>query len=69
MNLHNMEYLTDEQMKKEKPLKNVYSKKNNAIVKFLSQGGQSASATRQKASGAKVSVFYTPSTNKIIVLN
>ncbi len=64
-----MEYLTDEQMKKEKPLINVASKKNNALIKFLSQGGQSDSATRHKAGGGKVSVYYTPSTKRIIVLN
>ncbi len=69
MNLHNMEFLTDEQMSKEKPLKNVRSKKNNALTKFLSQGGQSDSATRHKTGGGKVSVFYTPSTKRIIVLN
>ena len=48
-----MEYLTDEQMKKEKPIKNAYTKKNNALEKFLRQSGQINSVTKSCA-GEKI---------------
>jgi ASC-1-like (ASCH) protein len=64
-----MEYLTDEQMKREKPLKNAYTPKNNAMEKFLSQSTQFNMNSRKNKSGRKVSVFYSARTNRTIILN
>ena len=63
-----MEYLTDEQMKKEKPLKSAYSKKNNALEKFLRQSGQ-LSSVNKVAPGRRFTVYYSPRNNRVIVLN
>ncbi len=63
-----MEYLTDEQMKKEKPLKEAYTKKNNALEKFLRQSGQINSVAKI-VPGRRFSVYYSPRANRLIVLN
>ena len=62
-----MDYLTDEQMKKEKPIKSAYTKKNNALEKFLRQSGQINSVTKV-APGRRFSVYYSHRTNRIIVV-
>lgn len=65
----NMEYLSDEQMKREKPLKNVRSKKNNALEKFLNQSGQFNMTPRRNNSARGVSVYYVPRKNQVVVLD
>lgn len=61
-----MEYLTDKQMKYEKPLKNAYSKENNAFAKFLHQSGQNSTSVKY-GNGRELNVYYSPRTNKVIV--
>ena len=63
-----MEYLTDEQMKKEKPIKKAYTKKNDALGKFLRQSGQINSVNKQMP-GRRFNVYYSPRANRVIVLN
>jgi len=63
-----MEYLTDDQMRREKPLKSAYTKKNNALEKFLRQSGQINSVTKA-VPGKRFSIYYSHRTNRIIVLN
>ena len=63
-----MEYLTDNQMKREKPLKSAYTKKNNALEKFLRQSGQINSVAKA-VPGKRFSIYYSPRANRIIVLN
>lgn len=63
-----MEYLTDEQMKKEKPIKCAYTRKNKALEKFLRQSGQIDTVTKPEA-GRRFNVYYSPRRNKIIVMN
>jgi hypothetical protein len=65
----NMIYLTDQQMKREKPLKNVRSKKNNALEKFLSQSGQFNMTPRRNSSARGMSVYYVPRKNQVVVLD
>jgi hypothetical protein len=64
-----MEYLSDEQMKKEKPLKNVRSKKNNALEKFLNQSGQFNMTPRRNNNARGVSAYYVPRKNQVVVLD
>jgi hypothetical protein len=64
----NMEYLTDEQMKSEKPFKEAYTKKNNALEKYLKQCSQMNSFGKN-IPGKRVSVYYAPRRNQIVILN
>jgi len=64
-----MQYLTDEQMKREKPLKNVRSKKNNALEKFLNQSGQFNMTPRRINNARGMSVYYVPRKNQVIILD
>ncbi|MGA2667319.1 MAG: hypothetical protein ABSF32_00215 [Ignavibacteria bacterium] len=64
-----MQYLTDEQMKREKPLKNVRSKKNNALEKFLNQSGQFNMTPRRINNVRGMSVYYVPRKNQVIILD
>ena len=61
-----MEYLTDDQMKKEKPIKSAYSKKNDALGKFLRQSGQINSVTKQ-VPGRRFNIYYSPRTNRLVL--
>lgn len=63
-----MEYLTDDQMRREKPIKSAYTKKNNALEKFLRQSGQINSVTKA-VPGKRFSIYYSHRANRIIVLN
>jgi hypothetical protein len=63
-----MEYLTDEQMKQEKPIKEAYTKKNNALEKYLKQCSQMNSFGKN-IPGRRVSVYYAPRRNQIVILN
>ena len=63
-----MEYLTDEQMKLEKPLKNAYTKKNDALSKFLKQSGQINSVNKIMP-GRRFSIYFSPRSNRIIIQN
>lgn len=62
-----MEYLTDEQMKFEKPIKKAYTKDNNAMEKFLHQSGNNSFVTKALP-GASKNVYYSPRNNKVVVL-
>jgi hypothetical protein len=64
-----MQYLTDEQMKREKPLKNARSKKNNALEKFLNQSGQFNMTPRRINNARGMSVYYVPRKNQVIILD
>ena len=61
-----MEYLTDKQMRYEKPIKNAYTKRNNAFEKFLHQSGQNNNSVKY-GNGRELNVYYSPGTNKVIV--
>ncbi|RPI19518.1 MAG: hypothetical protein EHM58_01540 [Ignavibacteriae bacterium] len=63
-----MQYLTDDQMKNEKPLKEAYSKKNNALEKYLKQCSQMNSFGKNTP-GRRVSIFYAPRRNQVVVIN
>jgi len=63
-----MDYLSEDQMKREKPIKSAYTKKNNALEKFLRQSGQINSVTKA-VPGKRFSIYYSPRANRIIVLN
>lgn len=63
-----MEYLTDEQMKLEKPIKNAYTKENNALQKFLRQSGNNNFVTKA-VQGRSQNVYYSHRTNKIVVVS
>lgn len=64
-----IEYLSDEQMRKEKPLRHARSKKNNALEKFLSQSGQFNMTPRRNNSPRGVNIFYVPRKNQVMVLD
>ncbi len=66
--MNTMEYLTEEQMKYEKPIKNAYTKKNNALEKYLHQSGQNNSGVKI-IPGNRINVYYSHRTNKVIVSN
>lgn len=55
-----MEYLTDEQMKRERPLKNAYTKKNNVIQKYFSTPGQHTTAIKKPTPGSPLSLSFMP---------
>jgi hypothetical protein len=63
-----MEYLSDVQMKKEKPLKSAYTRKNNALEKFLKQSGQ-LSSVNKVIPGRRFNIYFSPRMNRVIVLN
>jgi len=56
----NMEYLSDDQMRREKPLKNAYTKKNNVIQKYFSTPGQHTTAIKKPTPGSPVSLSFLP---------
>jgi hypothetical protein len=62
-----MEYLSDEQMRHEKPIKDAYTKENNALQKYLHQSGNGNSVPKKESTG-RINVYYSPRTNRIIVL-
>ncbi len=65
-----MEYLTDEQMKREKPIKEAYTKKNNVIQKYFGELGQyNGQAIKKSASGNAINVTFIPRRNQTIILN
>ena len=67
--LQDIQYLSDEQMKKEKPLKNAFTKKNNALEKFLNQSGQFNMTPRRNNTTRGVNVYYVPRKNQVMVLD
>ena len=63
-----MEYLTDSQMKREKPFKSAQSKHLDALGKFLSQNPNLIMAGKKQANGRRMSVFYAPRRNQVVVI-
>ncbi len=64
-----MDYLTDTQMKKEKPIKTAQAKNLDALGKFLSQNPNLIMAGKKQVSGRRVSVFYAPRRNQVVVID
>ena len=64
-----MQYLSEDQIKREKPLKNARSKKNNALEKFLNQSGQFNMTPRRINTARGMSVYYVPRKNQVVVLD
>ncbi|GEM_PF-2075586 len=56
----NMEYLTDDQMKRERPIKNAYTKKNNVIQKYFTTPGQHTTAIKKPTPGSPLSLSFMP---------
>ena len=63
-----MEYLTDSQMKREKPIKRAQSRNLDALGKFLSQNPNLIMAGKKQANGRRMSVFYAPRRNQVVVI-
>ncbi len=64
-----MDYLTDSQMKKEKPIKSAHSKTLDALGKFLSQNPNLIMAGKKQANGRRMSIFYAPRRNQVVVID
>ncbi len=64
-----MEYLTDTQMKRERPIKNAHAKGLDALGKFLSQNPNLIMAGKKTARGRRMSVFYAPRRNQVVVID
>jgi hypothetical protein len=64
-----MEYLTDSQMKREKPIKSAQSRNLDALGKFLSQNPNLIMAGKKQVSGRRMSVFYAPRRNQVVVID
>lgn len=56
----NMDYLSDEQMRREKPLKTAFTKKNNVIQKYFSTPGQHSTAIKKPTAGSPLSLSFMP---------
>lgn len=63
-----MDYLTDSQMRRERPLKNVQSKTLDALGKFLNQNPNLIMAGKKNVRGRRLSVFYAPRRNQVVVI-
>jgi hypothetical protein len=55
-----MDYLTDDQMKRERPLKHAYTKKNNVIQKYFTTPGQHTTAIKKPTPGSPLSLSFMP---------
>jgi hypothetical protein len=64
-----MDYLSDTQMKRERPLKNVQSKNLDALGKFLSQNPNLIMAGKKTVRGRRMSIFYAPRRNQVVVID
>ena len=64
-----MEYLTDTQMRRERPLKNAQSRNLDALGKFLSQNPNLIMAGKKSPRGRRMSVFYAPRRNQVVVID
>ena len=64
-----MDYLTEEQMKKERPLKIKGINKLNALEKFLNQSSNIVVTGRKNPSANRVSIFFAPRKNQVIIMN
>lgn len=64
-----MDYLTDSQMKREKPIKSAQSKSLDALGKFLSQNPNLIMAGKKHVNGRRMSVFYAPRRNQVVVID
>jgi hypothetical protein len=65
-----MDYLTDTQMKKERPLKIKGLNKLNALEKYLSQSSNIVvNGKKGGPSPSRMSVFYAPRKNQVIIMN
>jgi hypothetical protein len=64
-----MDYLTDTQMRRERPLKNAQSRNLDALGKFLSQNPNLIMAGKKNTSGRRMSIFYAPRRNQVVVID
>jgi len=64
-----MDYLTEHQMKKERPLRIKGLHRLNALEKYLNQSSNIVVNGKKNPSVSRVSVFYAPRKNQVIVMN
>jgi hypothetical protein len=64
-----MDYLTEKQMKRERPLKIRGLHTLNALVKYLNQSSNIVVNGKKNPSVSRLSVFYAPRKNQVIVMN
>jgi len=64
-----MDYLTDTQMRRERPLKSAQAKNLDALGKFLSQNPNLIMAGKKTVRGKRMSVFYAPRRNQVVVMD
>jgi hypothetical protein len=56
-------------MRRERPLKNVQSRNLDALGKFLSQNPNLIMAGKKNISGKRMSIFYAPRRNQVVVID
>jgi hypothetical protein len=64
-----MDYLTDTQMRRERPLKNAQSRNLDALGKFLNQNPNLIMAGKKTFRGSRMSIFYAPRRNQVVVID
>lgn len=55
-----MDYLNDDQMKRERPIKTAYTKKNNVIQKYFTTPGQHSTSIKKPTPGSPLSLSFMP---------
>ena len=62
-----MKYLSDDQMLREKPLKDAYTRKNNVMVKYLEQSDQFNGPVKKSTNAKTINLIFSPRKNQVIV--